>query len=139
MLRSYCGDETDPNKYSGTSDSVPDFKNNTIYISQVGSSANVYAPMTPNRVFMHLSLSIIYGLLFRTRVQDSPIQGGKGEKKAQSIIILLKMVLEVTEQVIFDLFRHRLMTEQVENDLFCHQSQIRPFSRIVYTSRMSNP
>ena len=49
------------------------------------------------------------------------------------------MVLAVTEQLIFDLFRHRLVTEQDENDLFRHQSKIRPFSKIVYTSRISNP
>ena len=44
LLQSYCGDETHPNKHSGTSDSVPDFKNT---ISEVGSSANMEAPMTP--------------------------------------------------------------------------------------------
>ena len=49
------------------------------------------------------------------------------------------MVLAVTEQVIFDLCRHRLVTEQVENDLFCHHCKIRPFQTIVYTSRISNP
>ena len=47
--------------------------------------------------------------------------GGKAEKKSKSIIILLKMVLAVTEQVIFNLFRHQSVTEQVENHLFRHR------------------
>ena len=44
MPESYCGDETDLIKYSGNSDSVPDFQTT---ISQIGSSANMVPPMTP--------------------------------------------------------------------------------------------
>ena len=44
MPESYCGDEMDLIRYSGSSDSVPDFKNT---ISQIGSSANMVPPMTP--------------------------------------------------------------------------------------------
>ena len=84
----------------------------------------------------------LFILLRATSVRDErgkmAFWTGKAEKKSKSIIILLKMVLAVTEQVIFNLFRHRLVTEQVENNLFRHQSQIRPFSRIVYTSRILN-
>ena len=60
MVRSYCGDETDLIKYSGTSDSVPDFKNT---ISQVGSSANIKPPMTPQ---LHMNLYMnLYRVLYR--------------------------------------------------------------------------
>ena len=44
MPESYCGDETDLIRYSGNSDSAPDFKNT---ISQIGSSPNMMPPMTP--------------------------------------------------------------------------------------------
>ena len=44
MPESYCGDETDLIRYSGNSDSVPDFKN-TVF--KIGSSANMVPHMTP--------------------------------------------------------------------------------------------
>ena len=61
MPQSYCGDETDPNKDSGTSDSVPGFKNT---ISQVGSSANMEPPKTSKSdVHTHVSIHYIWAAI----------------------------------------------------------------------------